>query len=254
MIIKDLKEALLLLDSDAREQLLAEIRIELNTDVEKQVLSRREILNNKQGECPHCSYKDYIRTGVDKGSQRYKCKSCKRSFTEYTGTWMARLRRRDLISDYLEMMLEEKSLDKISAKLKMNKKTAFDWRHKILAALSHNENDRDDFTGITESDETFFLRLEKGIEVKQREARKRGGSSTRRGVSKDQVAVIVTQDRKSVMDISVPTLGRISMTDLEKAIGERIKKGTTILCSDSHHSYKGFAKQNEVEFHPINVS
>src|SRR5665811_1076442 len=38
------------------------------------------------------------------------------------------------------------------------------------------------------------------------------------------------------------------------ANGGRIKKGSTILCSDSHHSYKGFAKDAEVEFHPINVS
>lgn len=251
MIFKDLKDALLSLSGNDRKQLLSEVHSELNMDIEKQIITRREILNNKQGSCPYCSAKEYVRTGIDKGSQRYKCKSCMRSFTEFTGTWMARLRRREVISDYLEMMLEEKSLDKISAKLKMNKKTAFDWRHKILAGLSHND---DDFTGITESDETFFLRSEKGMEVKHRVARKRGGSSDKRGISKDQVAVIVTQDRKSAMDISVATLGRISMNDLDKAIGERIKKGTTILCSDSHHSYKGFAKQNEVEFHPINAS
>ena len=254
MILKDLKTELLSLSGHDREQLLTEVREELDTDIEREIISRREILNNKQGACPHCSGKSYVRTGIDKGSQRYKCKSCTRSFTEFTGTWVAGLRRRDVISDYLAMMLEEKSLDKISAKLKMNKKTAFDWRHKILAALSHQDDDHDDFTGITESDETFFLRSEKGMEVKQRAARKRGGSSTKRGVSNDQVAVIVTQDRKSAIDMSVATLGRISKVDLDKAIGERIKKGTTILCSDSHHSYKGFAKQSEVEFHPINVS
>jgi transposase-like protein len=150
MIFKDLKDALLSLSGDDRDQLLSEVRSELNTDIDRQIISRREILNNRQGSCPHCSGKEYVRTGIDKGSQRYKCKSCMRSFTEFTGTWMARLRRRDIISDYLEMMLEEKSLDKISAKLKMNKKTAFDWRHKILAALSHNDDDHDDFTGVTE--------------------------------------------------------------------------------------------------------
>ena len=254
MKFKDLKSALLSLSIKDRKQLLAEVVIDLTHTIETQVISRREILNNKQGACPHCSSKSYIRTGIDKGSQRYKCKSCIRSFTEYTGTWMARLRRRDVVSDYLEMMIEEQSLDKISAKLKMNKKTAFDWRHKILSALSDKDNDHDDFTGITESDETFFLRSEKGMEVSYREARKRGGSSTKRGISNDQVAVIVTQDRKSAIDMSVATLGRISMADLDKVLGERIKKGKTILCSDSHHSYKGFAKKNEVEFHPINVS
>jgi len=32
-------------------------------------------------------------------------------------------------------MLRSLSLDKIKEKLKINKKTAFDWRHKILSAL-----------------------------------------------------------------------------------------------------------------------
>ena len=54
--------------------------------------------------------------------------------------------------------------------LSINKKTAFDWRHKVLASLT--ENDKDDFTGITESDETFFLNSEKGRFVSHRKSRK----------------------------------------------------------------------------------
>jgi len=64
----------------------------------------------------------------------------------------------------------------------------------------------------------------------------------------------VTQDRKSGLDLSVATLGRIGKADIANAIGKRIKKGSTILCSDSHHSYKGFAKDTKVEFRPFNVS
>ena len=85
---------------------------------------------------------------------------------------MARLRRRDKVEGYLELMFEEKSLDKIVAALRINKKTAFDWRHKILASLKDQEDDDDDFTGVTESDETFFLRSEKGMQVTNRESRK----------------------------------------------------------------------------------
>src|SRR5690606_26325146 len=32
------------------------------------------------------------------------------------------------------------------------------------------------------------------------------------------------------------------------------KKGSTILCSDAHNSYMGFAKDTGMEFHPINAS
>ncbi len=41
------------------------------------------------GCCAHCGH---VKFGIDKGSQRYKCKSCKRSFTEYTGTWFSRFK------------------------------------------------------------------------------------------------------------------------------------------------------------------
>ncbi len=211
--------------------------------------SRRHILDNKQGCCPHCSHLKYVRFGIDRGAQRYKCKSCRRSFTEYTGTWMAGLHKKDKVDAYLTLMLEEKSLDKIKESLKINKKTAFDWRHKILASLT--DTDQDDFTGITESDETFFLNSEKGKPPEGRESRKRGGASSKRGVNKDHVAVIVTQDRKSGLDLTVATMGRIKKSDIQKAIGDRINTSQTILCSDAHVSYKGFAKDQNIEHHPL---
>lgn len=255
MNIVNLKEEILSLSALDRDILLKSITDSFRDNQLTDQASRRHILDNKMGVCPHCSHDKYVRYGIDKGSQRYKCKSCNRSFTEYTGTWMAGLQRKDMISAYLELMVQEKSLDKISAELGINKKTAFDWRHKILASLdTTDDDDQDDFRGITESDETFFLRSEKGMKVKSRESRKRGGKSKKRGVSNDQVAVIVTQDRKSTLDLSVATLGRIGKVDIENAIGKRVKKGTTILCSDAHHSYKGFAKESKVEFHTVNAS
>ena len=56
-------------------------------------------------------------------------------------------------------MREEKSLDRIREKLKINKKTAYDWQHKILSGIEQLKEKP--FQGITESDETFFLHSEK---------------------------------------------------------------------------------------------
>jgi len=172
-----------------------------------------------------------------------------RSFTEHSGTWMAGIHRKDKIEGYLRLMVDEQSLDKIKESLSINKKTAFDWRHKILASLS--ETDKDGFTGITESDETFFLRSEKGRRTSDREPRKRGGTSKSRGVSEDQVAVVVTQDRKSSLDLTVATMGRLKKIDIENAIGDRIRSGHVVLCSDAHVSYKGFAIDNHIEHHAL---
>jgi len=252
METKELKERILSLPAVERERLLKDVEDRLRDTDTASHASRRRILDNKMGNCPHCSHKGYVRFGTDKGARRYKCKSCQRSFTEYTGTWMAGLQRRDKVGAYLDLMMEEKSLDRISAALGINKKTAFDWRHKILASLG--EGGEDDFTGITESDETFFLRSEKGMGVKGRDPRKRGGKSVKRGVNDEHVAVIATQDRNSALDLTVATLGRISKSDIERAIGDRLKKGKAILCTDAHHSYKGFARDMGLEHHPVNAS
>ena len=251
MTIQEIKTELLKLPISDMNRVIAEVQ---NSENEPQQStrcqdSRRELLNNKQGACPHCGDNKYVKFGFKSKSQRYKCKSCKRSFTEYSGTWIAGIHHKDKLDDYLGLMLKEQSLDKIKVALSINKKTAFDWRHKVLASLT--ENDKDDFTGITESDETFFLNSEKGRFVSHRKSRKRGGSSKTRGISNDQVAVIVTQDRKSGLDLTVATMGRLKKADIENAIGSRIKPNKTILCSDAHVSYKGFAIDNKIEHHAL---
>jgi len=250
MDLQEIKNSLTNLSEDDIIDLqcaLAELTI---SNIPKSQEARRYLLDNKLGCCGHCGHRKYVKFGIDKGSQRYKCKSCNRSFTEYTGTWMAGLQRKDKLDAYLALMNQEKSLDKIVASLSINKKTAFDWRHKILAALQDSDEE-EDFTGITESDETFFLSSEKGRTVTGRSPRKRGGTSKSKGISNDQVAVIVTQDRKSTLDVTVATMGRLKKVDIENAIGTRIHKDKTILCSDAHVSYKGFAIDNKLEHHPL---
>lgn len=220
---------------------LSDVKTEIVCDFQK---IRRDVLNNKQGECPHCHYAKYVKFGFKSGSQHYKCKSCNRSFTEYTGTWIAGLHHKDKIDAYLSLMVQEKTLDKIKVALETNKKTAFDWRYKILSSIS--EIDNNEFTGITESDETFFLHSSKGIKVKNRKHRKRGGSSSKRGINKEHIAVIVTQDRKRNLDLTVATCGRLKKINIENAIGKKVSKHT-ILCTDGHVSYKGFALDNKLE-------
>ena len=205
---------------------------------------RQDKLSNKQIGCPHCNSLKFYKYGKDKGSLRFKCKECNRTFTEFTGTWLAGLHKKEIVNEYLELMYQEKSLDKIKTALCINKKTAFDWRHKILSSFEDVE--KKDFNGIVESDETFFQQSEKGNRsIKNRNGRKRGGKATQRGISDEQVAVIVTADRTGTMDMTVATLGRIGKKDIESAVGNRIHK-ESILCADGHSSYKGFAMDNNL--------
>jgi transposase-like protein len=148
MEISEIKSYFLTLSATERSVLLHELQGMAGGEAPAGALgARREMLDNKQGSCPHCGHTKYVRFGRKSGSQRYKCKSCGRSFTEYSGTWMAGIHHKDKIEGYLRLMVDEKSLDRIKESLSINKKTAFDWRHKILASLS--ETDKGDFVGRT---------------------------------------------------------------------------------------------------------
>ena len=207
------------------------------------LLFRRQQLYDKQATCPWCNGKHYFKWGVDKGSQRFKCKDCRRTFTEYTGTWLDGLHKKSQVVDYIELMIAGKSLDKISDRLQINKKTAFDWRHKILSSLEQDQGN--EMSGIVESDETFFEASEKGNRNLSRDGRKRGASTShsgagKRGVSDSKVAVIATTDRQGRMNLCVAAMGRICKEDIARSIGQPLP-ADTVLCTDGHVSYKGFA-------------
>jgi len=236
------------LPTNEQHEVLAELSQINLSQTTHLIHSRRHALDNKDGFCPHCQSQNYVKFGSDKGSKRYKCKDCKKTFTEYTGTWMSHIHKKNLLQPYLELMSQEKSLDAIKKELKINKKTAFDWRHKILSGIE--ETGKDDFTGITESDETFFPKSEKGSQVLDRKSYKRGRKLGKKGISKDHVAVIATKGRSEGLDLTVASLGRIKKQDIKNAVGSRVNQHT-ILCSDGHVSYKGFANDLKIEHHVI---
>jgi len=251
MLKIDIKKYFADLSPDKQNDLLTELQ-NMKDEAEFELLELRvRQLDNKQASCPRCGSIKYVKNGSSKGVKRYKCKTCKRSFTAYTGTWLAHIHKKELLVPYLKLTKLDLSLDKIKKKLKINKKTALDWRHKISASVSDIENDV--FTGITESDETFFLHSNKGYRNLDRKARKRGRAIKKRGINDEQVAVIVSADRTKTMNVNVACLGRIKKSDIEHAIGDMIGK-QTILCSDGHTSYKGFAADKSIEHHVIRAN
>lgn len=198
------------------------------------------VLDDRRAECPHCQSGHYIKNGTDKGSRRYKCKECKRGFTEYTGTWVAGLHKKENISDFIKALEMKLSLEKSSKETGLAASTVFIWRHKFLSAHQNSDKEKT-FKGITESDETFFLHSQKGNLCKHRAARMRGGRPSR-GISKDEAALLTTMDRSGTRSYVLTSMGRVSVEDLEKTIGDHISD-RTIICSDGLSSFKMFAKK-----------
>ena len=211
--------------------------------------ARGNMLDNKGGECPHCESVHYTKFGSDKGSRRYRCSECCRTFTEYTGTWISGIHNKQAIPGFLKTMDSELSLLKTSKELNLDVGTVFRWRHKFLSAVEIDENS--DFKGITESDETFFLESQKGKKCTDRDPRKRGGGN-KRGISNEQATVLTTMDRFGNSELKFSNMGRISEQVLETTLGHRIGS-RTILCSDGHNSYKAFSSTHDIE-HQIIVA
>lgn len=210
---------------------------------------------NKDGyTCVRCGSKQVVRFGkymVKLGlkeieRQRYRCKDCRKTFTDVTSTPLYRTHKPDKWLDFIKCMLEGYSLRK-SADLigEVHYVTLFYWRHKVLSALKQMNFSA--FSGIVEMDETYFLYSEKGKRnIEGRKPRKRGCSSKFRGISHEQICVLIARDRQKATFSGILGRGRIVKTQLDKAIGSKLSLGNT-LCTDAWRAFSTYAKSKGLE-------
>ena len=208
----------------------------------------------KKVRCPRCDSSVVKGHGKYRGRSRYKCLSCDQTFNDLTNTPMAGVHLSEKMRRFASRMAEGGiSLQKCQEEFGISHQTAFDWRHKILKGYTVAPSRK--LKGIAEADETFFLYSEKGSRTisKRRKSRKRGGKAKKAGVSDEQVPVILGCDRQGEMILGVADPGRISLKGIEAVLGNRIDDDAT-LCTDSHASFRAFAKANHIKYRPINVS
>jgi transposase-like protein len=193
--------------------------------------------------CPYCNSIEFVKNGNHKGHPRYKCKSCSRNFSAFTGTSFQGIKKLDKFGEYKSIMFTQGfiPLKTIAKQVGISIQTAFDWRHKILSSLKPEEIN---FSGITEMDDVWFLYNQKGRKG-LKYSRVRGGSK-RKGDNNFQVKMLITSDRKQTQDFSVVRIGRIKSNDISQKVGHRIVKKCTLV-SDKHPSIASFAKQNKIK-------
>jgi hypothetical protein len=152
-----------------------------------------------------------VRWGQASDLPRYRCKACLRTFNALTKTPLAKLRMKDKWAAQAEAMIDGVSLAKAARRCGVHPTTAFRWRHRFLAALSGDKPKA--LSGIVEGDETFILESFKGKRSGiPRKSRKRGGKSAKRGLSAEQIPVIVARDRSgATTDAVLPKLDRVSI-------------------------------------------
>ncbi|MED4750815.1 IS1595 family transposase [Brevibacillus choshinensis] len=204
----------------------------------------------KEGfECPHCASEFIVRFGKYSGRQRYKCKCCLKTFNDMTNTALYRTRKSNEWIAFIECMIKGYSLRKSADIVGVTWVTLFYWRHKLLNALK--QMDFDQFQGIVEVDETYFLYSEKGKRnIDRRKPRKRGGKANHRGISREQVCVLVARDRAKSTVSKVTCMGRVVKTQVEKVIGSKLHS-ENVLVTDAWRAYKTYAKEKGLEHYRI---
>lgn len=204
--------------------------------------------------CPECKSSLVKGHGKYRGRSRYKCLACFKTFNDHTKTPLAGVHNADKMRQFAARMAEGgDSLRKSTQDFDIALETAFNWRHKVLRGYSVDPSRT--LKGIAEADETFFLYSEKGDKTvfKRRKPRKRGGKAKKAGINDEQVPVIVGCDREGELILGVTGRGRISLKQIEQVLEDRIDPKAT-LCTDSHPSFRKFAKTHHIKFKPVNIS
>ncbi len=201
--------------------------------------------------CPACSSSKLYRHGHAHGLQRYRCRDCGRTCNALTGTPLARLRHKQHWLDYLAQMLDSRSVRRTAADLGVASTTSFRWRHRFLTLTK--EDRPQCLAGIAEADEMYVLESHKGSRKLDRPPRKRGGKATKRGISNEQMCILVARDRTGQTLDWVPGKGPVTRRQLDQHLLPRLERDV-LLVTDAHAAYRSFARGAGITHETVNLA
>ena len=232
----------------------AEVDVERPHEVDKPADGQAAIADIEarfahQPHCPHCQSADVVKWGSANRLKRYRCKPCNVTFNALTGTPLAQLHKRELWSGQAQALVDGISLRKVASRLDIHVETAFRWRHRFLKAPKAVKPKA--LEGTVEADETYFLHSKKGSRKLERPARKRGGKAKKRGLSAEQVPVLIARDRnKSTTDQILNDRSAQAIS----AVLEPIVAKSAVLVSDGAGAYRAFANKANIAHVALNLS
>lgn len=89
--------------------------------------------------CVRCGSRSVIRWGTFRGRQRFRCRSCERTFSDLTGTPVAYAKRLAILPAYRECMRQGATIRASARAVGIHLTTSFRWRHRLLAGASAEE-------------------------------------------------------------------------------------------------------------------
>lgn len=107
--------------------------------------------------CPHCNSNNFRKHGFYKNKRRFFCKDCLKTFSKrYESVSYCSKKSDEIWSSYIELFNKGYSIRLCSNLLKINIKTAFYWRHKILRKI--NKENKIDNSGINIGIKTYWIK------------------------------------------------------------------------------------------------
>lgn len=196
--------------------------------------------------CPHCTVGGMVIRGRANGLSRYYCKSCGKTSNALTGTPLARLRYKDRWAEFAASLSDGDTVKISAERCAVAGSTAFRWRHRFLRAVTTGAIK---LRGIVEADETFVLCSRKGERNLDRKARKRGGKASKRGLSDEQIPVLVAADRSGTTVSAV--LPTVSAAHLQ-AVLQPVLDPDALLVTDGCTSYPPCAAAMGISHESLN--
>lgn len=213
---------------------LSEYQINQLGQVAQQFVTLNQELENIKPEvCPVCGELKarFIRKGIQRGKQRFQCKSCGHKFTYDTKQLTSHSQQPvEAWITVLEDTLSLEALDNTSKKIGVCHSTAFHMRHKLLVYLEEALNRSEPMEALIEVDETYLLESQKGTRVTHRKARRHGERSGIHGLSKDKLSVCMASDRTDHVFARCVNRAKPGSVDLVNALGSHIAEKSVLLC------------------------
>lgn len=251
--INEIKSLFIGLSANQQEQILDDLlqEHEVQGKVIDAAIDELKQERNKKP-CPFCQSKKVYRRGKQNGIQMYQCQdeSCKRWYSETTGTPLWDIKLKSKWQSYLRCMENNMTIKAISQELNISIQTSFDWRHKILSSL--NTFVPETLSGTVESDEFELALSNKGQRNLDRNPRKRGTDFKRNSKENKEevtvVQVVTALERGGETFLKAVETKRLTTQQIAQAFDSKLLEGTTLI-TDSHNSYKSFAKANPTIIH-----
>jgi transposase-like protein len=218
------------------------------TDAQRTVALLEEHTHT-QPACGHCGSAAIQRWGHSDGLQRYRCKTCRRTFNTLTGTPLARLRHKEKWLAYEHALLTGMSVRAAAAHCAIAKNTSFKWRHRFLQRPAHQQAHQ--MQGVAEADETFFAQSCKGQRQLGRLPRRRGGKGARHAERVKHIPVLVVRDRHGAT-ADFPLAGT-STHDIAPVLTPLLMPDV-ILCTDGAFAYRRIAQRQGWSHHAVNLA